>query len=52
MLLVFGQDEGVEALDLNLGTSGLSAQASSAVISTSRVFAGSMMASIHRRAAP
>jgi len=37
---------------LNFGTSGFSAQASSASSRTSRVFAGSMMASIHSRAAP
>ena len=37
---------------LNLFTSGFRAHASSAVISTSRVFAGSMIASTHSRAAP
>jgi len=37
---------------LNRPTSGFSAQASSAVISTSRVRAGSMIASTHSRAAP
>ena len=37
---------------LNFGTSVFNAQASSATINTSRVFAGSMIASIHSLAAP
>ena len=37
---------------LNFGTSGFSAAASSAVMIASRVSAGSMILSIHNRAAP